>query len=124
LLTNRKKLAIASAALVVVALFVAAWSKFRDRPFEQGAWLAAERRRSAIRLKMADHLVADRALLGKTREEIEALLGPPSQRGFSEPGDMTYWLGPERSLISVDSEWLIVRFDSAARVRECAINTD
>jgi hypothetical protein len=37
---------------------------------------------------------------------------------------MKYWLGPERSYFSVDSEWLVLRLDRAGRVVEYRIVRD
>jgi hypothetical protein len=35
-----------------------------------------------------------------------------------------YWLGPERGLVSVDSEWLVVRLRPDGRVGVAQVVTD
>ncbi len=37
---------------------------------------------------------------------------------------MVYWLGPERGLIRIDSEWLVLRLDEGGVVREFRIVRD
>ncbi|WP_428154130.1 hypothetical protein [Brevundimonas sp.] len=59
-----------------------------------------------------DDLLHSETLRGKARAEVGALLGPPTQTDKWNDWDLVYWLGPERSYIAVDSEWLIVRFDN------------
>jgi hypothetical protein len=52
------------------------------------------------------------------------LLGPPEpQNGFAGY-DMVYVLGPERSFINIDYEWLVIKLDGAGYVSEAAIVTD
>lgn len=48
-------------------------------PFEAAAWREGT---DAARLSMIEDLRASRVMLGKTREELERLLGPPSVVGF------------------------------------------
>jgi hypothetical protein len=39
--------------------------------------------------------------------------------------DLVYWLGREReAFIGIDSEWLVVRFDTKGRVRDYKIIRD
>jgi hypothetical protein len=37
---------------------------------------------------------------------------------------LVYWTGPERGLMSIDSEWLVMRLDGAGRVAEVSLVTD
>ena len=51
---------------------------------------------------------------GLTRREVLALLGPPASKSFpagAQHTDIHYWLGPERGIIRLDSEWLFIDFD-------------
>ena len=52
-------------------------------------------------------------LHGMTKKEIISLLGDETQDAyFKEDNNMVYWLGPERGLISIDSEWLVIVFEN------------
>jgi hypothetical protein len=66
-------------------------------------------------------------LPGRTRAEIEALLGTTGPTGyFKELGwDLIYVTGPERSSpYSIDSEWLLIWLDSTGRFQRYEIRTD
>jgi hypothetical protein len=59
-------------------------------------------------------------LTAETRARVEHLLGGDHQQGKE------YWhylLGPERSLFSLDSEYLVVRFGQDQRVRAVRIQS-
>lgn len=77
-----------------------------------------------VRLCMVDDLLAKYLLLGRPQAGVIELLGPPEpQNGFAGY-DMVYVLGPERSFISIDYEWLVIKLDGAGHVSEAAIVTD
>ena len=94
----------------LVALSVA-WFGWRasnpGRPFNAVAWCDPDQVRRGVRLGMADRLVAQDTLRGKARSEVIKRLGKPSDEGYFREWDLVYWLGPERSYISIDSEWLV-----------------
>jgi hypothetical protein len=95
--------------------------------FDSAVWLQGEKAEfssKAPRLRMADGLVRSGLLIGKTRLQIEALLGPPAQAPNPWRADMIYWLGPERSFIRIDSEWLAIRFGEAGDVCDVRIVRD
>ncbi len=92
--------------------------------FDEAAWRDDAHNRSGVRRPMADRLLFTHALLGKLRAEVLADLGPPDETGYFRDWDLVYWLGPERGYFSVDSEWLVLRFDAAGRVAEARIVTD
>lgn len=73
---------------------------------------------------MADGLLASGAIWGKTRPEIEGMLGPVTKTGYFDNSDMVYRLGPERAFLSVDSEWLVMNLDREGRVKEARIVRD
>jgi hypothetical protein len=85
-------------------------------PFDAAIWRNGERpvtsSDEAPRLRMADGLVRDKVLLGKTKREIEELLGSPTQTSKFADYGLVYWLGPERGSMSIDSEWLVVSFNA------------
>jgi hypothetical protein len=110
--------------LLVTGLFAACMKT----TFDSAQWkeAGASGKTPYVRLKMADHLIASRALYGKTKEEIFELLGEPSKAGkaYFPEYDFVYWLGPERSFISIDSEWLAIKLDSTSQVGAYELTTD
>jgi hypothetical protein len=77
-----------------------------------------------VRLCMVDDLLAKYLLLGRPQAGVVELLGTPEpQNGFADY-DMIYVLGPERSFISIDYEWLVIKLDAAGHVNEASIVTD
>ena len=82
---------------------------WRERSLDQGVeW--------PTRLRMIDDLIGERRLDGLSRSEVLALLGPRDETGKWKDWDLVYWLGPERGPIGIDSEWLVIKFDSSGRV--------
>jgi outer membrane protein assembly factor BamE (lipoprotein component of BamABCDE complex) len=63
-------------------------------------------------------------LLGKTRSEIETMLGAPTQTDKFRDYDLVYWLGDERGYMSIDSEWLAMRFDKTNKTSKAIIVCD
>lgn len=76
------------------------------------------------RLEMADDLIHDRTLYGKTKEEVIELLGKPSNDDYFKTYDLVYWLGPSRDWFSVDSEWLLIQLDDSERVIKYELGRD
>jgi hypothetical protein len=80
-----------------------------------------------VRQKMASDVV-NRVLPGKTKLEIEHMLGPSPKNSYlrvSEGMDLIYLLGPEQSgLFAVDSEWLLIWLDPSDRFKGAAIKRD
>ena len=76
------------------------------------------------RLRMIDDLMASKRLNGLKRDQVESLLGPRDDTDKWEDWDLVYWLGPERGLIRIDSEWLVIRFDSGERVTDYQLVRD
>lgn len=61
------------------------------------------------RINMVDDLLAKYQLKGMSKEEIISLLGESTDTEyFKTESNMVYYLGPERGLISIDSEWLVL----------------
>jgi hypothetical protein len=111
--------------LTVVAVAAVTWALWPSgRPFDPVTWNDKTQVEAGIRLAMADRIVSRRMLSGKTRPEVIAMLGEPPKTDYFSDWDLVYWLGPERGFISIDSEWLVVRFDSNNRVSEYRIVRD
>lgn len=73
---------------------------------------------------MIEHLIWSRKLDGLSRGELVALLGAPSNAGYFRGRDYVYWLGNERSLFSIDSEWLVIDVDASGRVSHYEVVRD
>lgn len=99
--------------------------------FACGAWLtgylpvrlfSAERWKDPTwedrRVTMVEALLLTNDPVGMTRPQVEALLGPPTTTDYHANWDAVYYLGPERNLFSIDSEWLVLRFGPDGRVVE------
>ena len=81
------------------------------KEFDAAAWRRARVTGDHERIRMVDDLIDSGKLDGLSRDDVEALLGPDEQgSGFFAEWDAVYWLGPERSLFSIDSEWLVIRY--------------
>lgn len=77
-----------------------------------------------VRHRIADGLELTGRLNGKTKAEVLELLGiPPPTDKFEEHG-LVYALGPERSWISLDYEWLLVDFDTSGRASNVTVVSD
>src|ERR1700679_1368054 len=86
------------------------WNKTTKRYPYDGLW--------PPRLCMVDDLMASKRLPGMTKSEVVDLLGPPDhktdfvgKRQRSIEATFSYYLGPERGFIRIDSETLILEFD-------------
>lgn len=76
------------------------------------------------RVKVVDDLFRKYELVGLTKDQVVGLLGPETENAyFKEPGNMVYYLGPERGLISLDSEWLVIELGEHVVV-DCQIKRD
>ena len=111
--------------IVIFAGVIVAWLRWPvGRAFDARVWQDEKQVQQGVRLAMADRIVARRMLLGKSRAQVTAMLGEPPETVYFPDWDLVYWLGPERAFISIDSEWLVVRFDSNERVSEYRIVHD
>jgi len=77
------------------------------------------------RQQMVDDLLKSGVLSGKTRPEVDLLLGLADTTEYFRKYDMVYVLGMERnSYFGIDSEWLVIKFDDAGRVAVAKLVTD
>ena len=70
---------------------------------------------ASVRLQMADDLIRTHRLDGMTRGEVIALLGAPPKTPYFNDYEVVYLLGPERGVMRIDSEWLVVKFGRDGR---------
>ena len=69
------------------------------------------------RVYMVDDFLNKYNLNGLTIDEVKTLLGAPTKTSyFQEDNNIVYYLGNERGLISIDSEWLVIDFDDIKEV--------
>lgn len=114
-------------ALLLVLAFVGLAARrtwYPGRAFDRQTWLNDDQGTQGARLKMADRMVARRALLGRTRTDVVAMLGKPAASANLTDWDLVYRLGPERGFISLNDEWLVLRLDDQERIIEARIVRD
>ncbi len=104
----------------------AAW---RERPirFDSARWKATPSSFSheSIRQRMVDDLLRTHPLVGRSRAEVESLIGPPNTTAYFDNYDMVYALGQEpNSYVAIDSEWLVIQLDAGGRVITAKLATD
>jgi len=71
--------------------------------------------------------VVKNVLPGRTRAELEEILGPSLNTSYFKSGgrDLIYALGPQRdSFFTIDSEWLLIWLDKDGRFKRYAIAND
>ncbi len=90
--------------------------------FDSAIWKATQGSDPA-RLFMVDDLLRRHSLVGMSRAEVDELLGRPPATDYFRDFEYVYWLGPERGFISIDSEWLGLRFEQE-RVAEARVLSD
>ena len=95
----------------------------RER-FDARAWRDSEKLEQGVRLRMVDDLFRRDLLVGRSRQELAELLGEPAPSGGFAGWDHAYWLGPERGFISIDSEWLVLRYDAHGVLAEASLARD
>ena len=114
----------AAGAVLAVAAVVYV-SMFMPLPFVQAWWSVSDYRDPFHRKqRIADGLVLSRTLIGLSREEIELKLGVPPETSYFSNWDLVYPLGQERGFISIDSEWLVIRFDGQGTTSEARVVRD
>lgn len=107
------------AALILGLVFLGVKYKC-EHTFNTSRWL----RYPDERVKVVDDLLRQYDLVGLSKDQVIDLLGPETENAyFKEPGNMVYYLGPERGLISLDSEWLVIELDDHV-VIDCQIKQD
>jgi hypothetical protein len=83
-------------------------------PFSSARWKAPPEGR--VRVHMVDAFLLTHRLRGMRRETVVALLGQDPPTGYFRDWDQVYWLGQERGLFAIDSEWLVLRYGPDGRV--------
>ncbi|MCC6409894.1 MAG: hypothetical protein IT453_22260 [Planctomycetes bacterium] len=90
--------------------------------FSNQLWLATAKDKSGTRYLMLDDLLKRHPLVGLTRDEVVALLGPFEPPGY--PGfPACYYLGPENHPFREGTAWLVLTLDADQRVRAIDVQT-
>ena len=87
--------------------------------FDREAWLESSRgddKGTEEQTEIAERLVECRLLLGRGSAEVRRMLGPPDEQYRRKRTTWLYELGPERSMFSIDSEFLKITFARRGRV--------
>lgn len=125
--TWRRALGLLAVVIAVGLSAIAATNYWKSRPlpFDRVVWDArAQDLEDFRRHRMADWLIRERQLIGKSRAELISLLGEPTATSHFRDYDLVYILGNERGWISIDSEWLLINLDGAGRVSVAEIGRD
>ena len=117
---------IAAIAFVLMLWIISAFMTGRlpFKFFDSQRWKQVERSDDYSRLRMIESLTLSGRLSRITRAEVVSLLGPSDDTNYFNEWDFVYWLGPERSFISLDSEWLVIKIGSTGRVVDYRIVSD
>ena len=113
-------------AIITWFVFIPAAVEYAQRTdFDSELWRGSQSMPGyePIRIRMVDDLLDEFDLHGMSPSEIVNLLGP-SDGGEMWDASYVYWLGPERGLFSIDSEWLLIELDSKSRVSSVRIVRD
>lgn len=83
------------------------------REFNSADWKnEVSDRENPVRLRMVEDLLDRYSLVGMSKSEIDTLLGVAGPSLYFKGYDYVYWLGPEISFISLDSEWLALKMEN------------
>jgi hypothetical protein len=127
--------AVVAVAVVLLAPYIFLFGKDEYRsvreylhriPFNSSSWQDPKQAygQDPVRIRMVDDLMHSKQLDHLSRAEVEKLLGTPPRTVYFREYDLVYWLGPERGFISIDSEWLVIKFDSKEIVQKYVILRD
>jgi len=109
-------LALIGVLLSSFILWFILFGRYQVRPFDSASWKAAAWKTDIgqhrdIRLRMIDDLLHRYNLVGMSRTQIVDLLGYPNPNESKQTSsEIYYYLGPERGFISIDDEWLDIKF--------------
>ncbi len=129
---KRKLLILGLVATLLCVIGAVGWFFFGDtiqehlrrRPFDAAVWKGEKTLTNDVRIRMVDDLLRRHSFRGMTREQLTGIVGEPDKTEYFKDWDLVYWLGPERGFMSIDSEWLVFRFDRQKKVTDHRIVRD
>ncbi len=97
-----------------------------EKEFDSAVWKSTPvgSERHSVRQSMVHDFLDNYKVIGMKRAEVEGLIGPPKVTPYFHEYDMVYFLGQERGVFAIDSEWLIIKLDAAGKVTEARLATD
>ena len=108
-------------AYILAALLIAGC--YPGTSFDQAEWRNADLT-GRTRADMLPDFLARHPLKGMPRQQVVALLGPPTTTDKWRGADMTYVLGNDGSMFAIDNEWLFIKLDGDDRVASFERGTD
>ena len=111
--------------VICLSLFVGAfyqlWIHEQQSNFSMVKWIAAPNER----VWMVDDLMTEYDFIGMDVLSLESILGKETNTSYFEaPRRLVYYLGDERGLISIDSEWLVFDVSGEGIVTNVTIMRD
>ena len=105
----------------VLAIIIASVAYHDKHTFSTSKWLDDPEGRTAI----VDDLLEKYELVGMSEDDVLSLLGEPDNYYgyFNADNRYVYYMGAERGLFGIDSEWLILDFMDGV-VSDSYITTD
>lgn len=113
-----RRLSLGPAVISVLAL-----AACEGAAFEAAAWRDADLS-TRDRARMAPDPIASGRIDGLDRTGVIELLGVPTPTDKFAGSDMIYVLGPERGLMAIDHQWLLIELDRNGRVATSRIVED
>lgn len=112
--------------VVIVPAVLIAWSLgyLPLRWFNATDWREAAASNDGTRISMVNALMWSGRLDGASRSSVLDQLGPPHDGPYFRDRDLVYYLGDERGLMGIDSEWLVIDFDRDGKVASHAVVSD
>jgi len=103
------KLAHIALCLIIIGIIYLGIKFKYDHTFSTNRWIEYPRER----VNMVDNMLEKHNLVGQSNEQVIELLGNETENPyFKEVDNYVYYMGDERGLISIDSEWLVITFDN------------
>ena len=97
------------------------WVHEQQSYFTMDKWIA----KPEERVWMVDDLLKQYDFIGMDVLTLESMLGKETDTSYFEaPKQLVYYLGNERGLISIDSEWLVFNVDEDSIVMNAIIMRD
>lgn len=106
--------------LVLIGFFMfgpTIYSYATQTAFDSVRWKASLESNEPIKQQMVSSLQANHSLIGQSKEQVNRLLGTPPATNYFKEYEYVYWLGPERSFLGIDSEWLCLKFENGKVVK-------
>ena len=105
----------------VLAIIIASVAYHDKHTFSTSKWLDDPEGRTAI----VDDLLEKNELVGMSEDDVLSLLGEPDNYYgyFNADNRYVYYMGAERGLFGIDSEWMILDFMDGV-VSDSYITTD